>query len=197
MTEAGGIETAKADLRSKALKRRAAIGSQQRAEAGKQAAAHFFDNVPLVAGQAIAVYWPIRDELDSRPLLMRLMDEEWAVCLPAVTGPDTPLAFRRWELGAPLYPAGLGTLEPAEDAPAAIPEVMVMPLLGFDKAGTRLGYGGAYYDRTLAGMAKRPLLVGYAFALQEFETIPREAHDIGLDLLIHEGGALRFTAAAG
>lgn len=197
ITEADRVEAIKNELRARAKAKRAAIGSQYRAEAAQKAAAHFFEAISLSPGQAVSVYWPIRDELDSKPLLIRLMDDGWPVGLPVVTGRDAPLVFRRWEDGAPLYPAGFGMLQPGAEAAELVPEVMVLPLLGFDRTGTRLGYGGAYYDRTLLALESRPLLVGYAFAAQEFETVPAEAHDAKLDLLITEEGVVRFTAAAG
>lgn len=195
-TQSDDISAAKAQLRERALARREAIGDAARKQAAERAAAHFFADVPVERGQTISAYWPMRGEIDVKPLLSRLMDEGWPVCLPVVVGEDRPLVFRRWEEGAPLYPAGFGMLEPGEDAPEAIPEVVVVPLLGFDRTGTRLGYGGAYYDRTLGAMPSRPLLVGYAFAAQEFDAIPRSAHDIGLDLVVTEAGVVRFTDAA-
>ena len=97
--------------------------------------------------------------------------------------------------GQPLYPSGFGTLAPSEVAPIVEPDIVVMPLLGFDRHGTRLGYGKGYYDRTLAQMGTKPLLVGYAFAAQELDFIPREAHDVPLDMLVTENGARRFDKA--
>jgi 5-formyltetrahydrofolate cyclo-ligase len=197
LTQSERIEAEKAALRLKAAEARSALSSQDRAAAAQQAVEHFFAEVPLQRGQAISAYWPIRDELDTRPLLIRLMDDGWRVCLPVVGGPELPLVFRRWEVGAPLYPAGMGMLEPGEAAPETVPDVVVMPLLGFDRSGTRLGYGGGYYDRTLQAMGTKPLLVGYAFAAQELETIPHQDHDVPLDMLVTENGVVRFTAAAG
>jgi len=104
--------------------------------------------------------------------------------------------MRVWEDGTPLYEAGFGTLAPSELAPQAEPDVMLVPLLGFDKFGTRLGYGGGYYDRTLARMHKKPKLVGLAFAAQELDIIPREDHDVPLDMVVTEAGLRSFGAAA-
>ncbi len=123
------------------------------------------------------------------------MDSLQPVCLPVVLGDEQPLDMRLWEQGAPLYPSGFGTLAPSEIAPRVEPDIVVMPLLGFDAKGTRLGYGGGYYDRTLAAMKKRPLLVGYAFAAQELPSIPREPHDRPLDLIVTEAGVRRFAPA--
>ena len=189
------IEEAKAALRAAAHRKRAAFHPSLRSEAARIAAGHFFDRVPIETGEVVAGYWPIRDELDLRPVIARLMDSGQPVCLPVVLGDEQPLELRLWQDGAPLYEAGYGTLAPADDAPRAEPDVVLMPLLGFDKHGTRLGYGGGYYDRTLAALGKRPRLVGFAFALQEVDHIPREEHDVPLDAIVTEEGVRVFERA--
>jgi 5-formyltetrahydrofolate cyclo-ligase len=191
-----GIEEAKAGLRAAAHKKRAAIYSNLRADAARAAAEHFHASVKLAPGDVVAVYWPIRDELDCRPVLTRLVDAGQPVCLPVVLGDGLPLELRLWEEGAPLFPSGFGTLAPAETAPIVEPDVIVMPLLGFDKHGTRLGYGGGYYDRTLAMLSSPPRLIGYAFAGQEVDHVPRDAHDIPLDAVVTEAGYRSFKGAA-
>ena len=190
------IEDAKAGLRAMAHKRRAAIHAGSRADAALAAATHFLTGAILQPGEIVAAYWPIRDELDSRPLLTRLMDAGQPVCLPVVMGDGLPLELRLWEEGAPLYPSGFGTLAPSESAPLCEPDVIVTPLLGFDSEGTRLGYGGGYYDRTLGMLSKRPRLVGLAFASQELERIPREVHDIPLDAVATDAGYRSFGGVA-
>lgn len=189
------VEQAKAALRLKARAQRGAISENLRAEAARRAASHFLDGIPLAATDIVALYWPIREELDCRPLLTRLMDSFQPVCLPVVEGEERPLDMRLWEQGTPLYPSGFGTLAPSEIAPRVEPDVVLMPLLGFDARGTRLGYGGGYYDRTLAGMKKRPRLVGYAFSAQELSEIPREPHDRPLDMVVTELGLRAFATA--
>jgi 5-formyltetrahydrofolate cyclo-ligase len=189
------IEEAKAALRMAAHKRRAAFHPSLRNEAAKAAAAHFFERVPIDKGEVVAGYWPIRDEMDVKSVVARLMDSGQPVCLPVVLGDEQPLDLRIWEDGAPLYEAGFGTLAPAEEAPRAQPDVIIMPLLGFDKHGTRLGYGGGYYDRTLEKLGKRPRLVGIAFAAQELDHIPHEPHDFPLDVIVTEQGARSFEHA--
>jgi 5-formyltetrahydrofolate cyclo-ligase len=189
------IEEAKAALRLKARSARAAILNSTRSDAAKAVAEHFFKAVVLAPGEIVAGYWRIKDEMDCQPILIRLMDSFQPVCLPVVLGDEEPLELRLWEQGAPLYEAGFGTLAPSELAPQVEPDVIVMPLLGFDKRGTRLGYGGGYYDRTLERLSKRPRLVGIAFAAQEFEDIPREPHDIPLDVIVTEHGARNFEHA--
>ncbi|WP_164730368.1 5-formyltetrahydrofolate cyclo-ligase [Pelagibacterium montanilacus] len=184
----------KALLRQEALVQRDKVARSARADAAQQSARHFFDGVALEPDDIVAAYWPIRDEIDCKPLLTRLMDSGQPVCLPVVVGEDDPLELRLWEPGQPLYPSGFGTLAPAETAPLVEPDVVVIPLLGFDRLGTRLGYGKGYYDRTLAAMRKSPLLVGYAYAAQELEFIPREEHDLPLNILVCESGLRRFGA---
>ena len=189
------IDEVKAALRAAAHRKRAAFHPSLRADAARAATAHFFEAVPLDTSEVVAGYWPIRDEMDVKSIVARLMDGGQPVCLPVVIGDEEPLEMRLWRDGAPLYEAGYGTLAPADDAPRVVPDVILMPLLGFDRLGTRLGYGGGYYDRTLAALGKRPRLIGFAFALQEVDLIPRQAHDVPLDVIITENGVRSFEKA--
>jgi 5-formyltetrahydrofolate cyclo-ligase len=188
------IEEAKAALRALAHKQRATFLQGYRQDAAKAAAEHFFAGVSLRPAEVIAAYWPIRDEIDCRLVLTRLMDEGQKVCLPVVRGENEPLELRLWEHGAALYPSGFGTLAPDESAPLVEPDVVLMPLLGFDQQGTRLGYGGGYYDRTLAAASHSPRLIGFAFSAQELNHIPRDIHDIPLDAVVTEQGIRHFGA---
>lgn len=190
------IEEAKAALRNRARAARASLDHGERADAAVAAARNFFNAIALQAGDVVAAYWRIRDELDCQPILVKLMDSNQKVVLPVVMGPEEPLDLRVWEQGASLYESGFGTLAPSELAPRAEPDIVIMPLLGFDNRGTRLGYGGGYYDRTLACMSKKPLLVGLAFAAQELDRIPREPHDVPLDVIVTEAGVRHFGASA-
>ncbi|MGV8952888.1 MAG: 5-formyltetrahydrofolate cyclo-ligase [Cypionkella sp.] len=185
------IETAKAALRDRARAVRAAIDHDTRAEAGMQAAASFFDGLAPQHGQVVAGYWPILDEFDCKPILLRLMDSGQPVCLPVTDG-DQPLVMRLWAEGEPLYPSGFGTLAPIDSAPVVEPDLIIVPLLGFDKHGTRLGYGKGHYDRTIAIMSKKPRLIGLAFAAQEIDFIPAAQHDVPLDAIVTEAGLRHF-----
>ena len=190
------IEAAKAALRARAHAQRAAFLEGHRAGAAKAVADHFFAAVNLRPDDIIAAYWPIRDELDCRQIMTRLLDEGRRVCLPVVVGKDQPLEMRLWEQGSPLSAAGFGTLAPEAGAATAEPDLVLVPLLGFDKHGTRLGYGGGYYDRTVAAMARKPRLVGFAFSAQEVDLVPREPHDLQLDAVITERGVRHFARKA-
>lgn len=186
------IEKAKAALRARAHRQRAAFLHRFREDAAQAVAGHFFAGVALNPTEVVAAYWPIRDELDCKPVLTRLMDEGQPVCLPVVLGDDQPLQLRLWEQGASLYPSGFGTLAPDDNARQVDPDVVLMPLLGFDRYGTRLGYGGGYYDRTLASLSRLPRLIGFAFAAQELDHVPRDAHDVPLDAVVTEQGVRHF-----
>jgi 5-formyltetrahydrofolate cyclo-ligase len=190
------IGQAKSALRLQAHAARSALSPTDRADAAKTVSDLFFEHVTPGPGDVVAAYWPIRDELDCQPILVRLMEANTTVVLPAVNGRDQPLDLRVWEQGTTLFASGFGTLAPSPLAPRAQPDIVLIPLLGFDRLGTRLGYGGGYYDRTLASLPKKPKLVGIAFAAQELDLIPREPHDMPLDLLITEAGARQFGADA-
>lgn len=190
------IDATKAELRRKASAQRATLSASRRAEASAAAADHFFRDIKLMPDEMVAAFWPIHDEINVKLVLTRLMDDGQPVCLPVVLGEGQPLELRHWRDGAALYPSGFGTLAPDELAPVVVPDVMLMPLLGFDKHGTRLGYGGGYYDRTLRALAKRPRLIGFAFAAQAFDFIPREPHDVPLDAVVTEDGVTVFGTAA-
>lgn len=190
------IEQAKAAMRQAAHKRRGQFHHALRAEAAAVAVRHFFDAIDISPDEIVACYWPIRDELDCRGVITRLMDAGQKVCLPVVLGDEQPLEMRLWQEGAPLYPAGFGTMAPEDGSPVVAPDLVLVPLLGFDRKGTRLGYGGGYYDRTLSVLEKRPRLIGFAYAQQELDEIPREAHDVPLDAIVTEHGVRMFRRDA-
>ena len=181
----------KASLRANAMARRNAIAADFRDDAAVLAAEVFMAKIAPRQGLTISAYWPIGSEIDTRPLLVRLMDLGCAVALPETQG-DEPLIMRLWEKDAPLYPSGFGTLAPIETAPVVEPDLVVLPLLGFDRQGNRLGYGKGHYDRTIAAMSRKPTLIGLAFAGQEIDQIPHGAHDIPLDGVVTEAGLRVF-----
>ena len=191
----GSIEEAKAALRRRAFAARAALSLSERADAAAAVAANFFADIPIDPGDIVAGYWRIRDELDCTPIFEQLMARNHMVVLPVVIGPNQALELRVWEVGDDLEDAGFGTFAPPEHAPCAEPDVMLVPLVGFDAKGTRLGYGGGYYDRTLAKLSKKPQLIGLAFGCQELDDIPRGVHDVPLDAVITEAGVRHFGAA--
>lgn len=139
----------------------------------------------------VAAYWPLRSEADPRPLARALQAAGAALALPVVEG--EAMYFRAWSGGErDLEPAGFGALGPGASAPVVQPTLVLVPLLGFDATGQRLGWGKGYYDRCLAGAATaaRPFAVGIAFACQRVAAIPSEPHDVRLDAVLTERGLL-------
>lgn len=138
--------------------------------------------------------WPIRAEADCRPLVERLMKADWRAAMPTVTVVDQPLTFRAWWPAAPMTTDPYGIPIPATGV-VPPPDVLLIPLVAFDRAGYRLGYGGGYFDRTLAALAPRPVTIGVGFELCAIATLHPEPHDVPLDLVVTETGIRRFTAS--
>jgi 5-formyltetrahydrofolate cyclo-ligase len=195
---AADVHDAKRRLRAAARAARAAAAAADRA--ARTPAAEALCAVALAAlagrlgapGSVISAYWPMGDELDPRPLLLALAERGQALALPAIRSKDAPLDFRAWRPGDPLQPAGFGTREPLPEAPLVQPGVLLIPLLAFDAAGYRLGYGGGFYDRSLALLRRTGdiLAVGLAYAAQQVAAVPREATDQALDLVVTEAGVV-------
>lgn len=138
-------------------------------------------------GAIVAGFWPLEGEIDVRPLLLALAGSGHVVALPATPPRGHTLGFHRWRPGARLIPGRFGTVRPASDP--VVPDLLLVPLLAFDRAGHRLGYGAGYYDRTLAALPGRRA-IGCAFAAQEIEAVPAEAHDRKLQAVATENGVI-------
>lgn len=143
------------------------------------------------ADLSVAGYYPTDTEFDVMPLLQTLRLAGVATGLPRMLGHGKPLEFKLWQKGEPLRDAQYGIKEPLASAPPFTPHIVLCPLLGFDAKGTRLGYGGGYYDRTLALMPAA-LAIGVAFDEQEVDHIPSEAHDRPLDAVLTPSGLRDF-----
>lgn len=138
------------------------------------------------------------EEIDPRPLLRALGEAGCRLALPALAGEGRPLDFRAWAPGDALFPAALGTREPLQDKPLLEPQVLLVPLLAFDGEGFRLGYGGGFYDRSLALLRGRSdiLAVGLAYAAQQVAAVPHDGNDQRLDAMVTEAAVLRFGQAS-
>ena len=156
---------------------------------GAKLTAHVLAANIIPRGAIIAGYWPLAHEIDVLPLLDALHARGHELCLPETTPPGTALRFRAWHPGAVLLPGRYNTLHPA--GPEIIPDVLLIPLLAFDRHGHRLGYGGGYYDRSLAGLPAAYRL-GCAFAAQELAELPTEATDLQLHAVATEAYVKRF-----
>ncbi len=140
-----------------------------------------------VRGACVSAWWPLEGEPDIRPLMATLLSRGATVALPVVLGPKRPLGFRRWEPSAALVPSSFGVLEPA-DGELLRPDVVLAPLVGFDRDGYRLGHGGGFYDRTLAALDPRPRAIGVGFEIGRLDTIHPDGHDVPMDAIVTDEG---------
>jgi 5-formyltetrahydrofolate cyclo-ligase len=142
------------------------------------------------AGITLGVYWPFQAEFDPRPLVDWLIAAGSAAALPAVVGKKGPLEYRSWRPGDPLVD-GVWDIPIPEKREITLPQAVLAPLVGFDRECYRLGYGGGYFDRTLAALTPRPLAIGVGFELSLLDTIHPQDFDIPMDLIVTEAGITR------
>lgn len=183
-----------------ARKAASALRKAAAADAGPDAADRLADlllgAVPMAGMAAVSGFLPIGSEVDVRPALSRLQGLGLDICLPVVVGKGLPLLFRRWREGDALIEEAYGTKAPAPGAPEVEPDLLLVPMLAFDRAGYRLGYGGGFYDRTLAKLraARSVLAVGVAFAGQEVAYVPHDDLDQPLDWILTDRDVIRVGA---
>lgn len=179
------LKERKAEVRRLALARRKGVDA---AANGAALARHVLAHCAPPLGAAVAGYWPMGDEVDIRPLLAALAERKHPLALPVTPPRGQPLLFRRWKPGDALRPGPLGTSYPAEGEEVR-PDWLLVPLLAFDRAGRRLGYGGGYYDRTLAALPGA-VAVGCAHAVQEMPEVPAGPGDVRLPWVATENEAI-------
>jgi len=179
----------------KAAARKAAFARRKAAyQAGHPApAAHLSEVLAGYRGVPLSAYMPIRTEIDPLPAMAEAA-AHGPVGVPVIRGAGLPLNFSRWEPDCPLKEGPFGAMIPEVDE-FFDPEIVIVPLVAFDRKGGRLGYGGGFYDRTLELLrGKRPTLaIGFAWAAQEADTLPLEPTDQPLDMVVTETGILSFT----
>jgi 5-formyltetrahydrofolate cyclo-ligase len=188
------LATEKRKLREAMRLQRMQVPHAAMLQASQSVARHFADHPILAFAPSFSGYMAMRGEVDVRPVFAQMARFEKETSLPC-TQPDKTLLFRRWNVGDALVRSALGVEEPATTAPAVIPAVVLVPLLAFDGDGYRLGYGAGYYDRTMESLrasAAPPLFIGVAYAMQELDQIPTDAHDQPLDGIITELGVSLF-----
>lgn len=192
---------ARSTLRRQCRDGRAALGATRREHASQAICRHLGAATLFRAAQRIALYWPVGDEADLRPLLADDRCAHKQFCLP-VMQPDKRLRFARYRAGDALRTNWYGIPEPvhaaAQEIAAADIELVCVPLLGFDRAGNRLGQGGGFYDRSFDFLLQReaaaPVLVGTGFACQELPALAREAWDVPLAAIVTEDGLIDCRA---
>ena len=139
----------------------------------------------------IGIYWPFRGEYDVRSIARHFIAQEATLALPKVIGKHQPLHFCTWSPDSPMKDGAYGIPIP-EHAQIVRPDAVIIPMVGFDQRGYRLGYGGGYFDRTLAVQVPRPLTIGVGFELARVPSIRPQAHDVPLDVIITEAGSREF-----
>jgi 5-formyltetrahydrofolate cyclo-ligase len=179
---------------AKAVARTLAAGRRvgQDPAAGARLTAHLIRGDILPQRAIVAGFWPIKDEIDIRPLLATLHGRGHPTALPVTGRRGSALVFRTWKPGDTLAPGRFGTSHPTGEE--CTPDVVLVPLLAFDCQGNRLGYGGGFYDRTLA-LLPRALRIGCAFASQELDSVPQGPYDQRLHAVVTEAGLIRFLPA--
>ncbi len=159
---------------------------------GQALCGHVLREAAPPPGAVVAGFWPLAGEIDTRPLLHALVGRGHSLLLPVTPPLGQSLTFHRWRPGEAMAAGRFGTSVPAGEA--MIPDLILVPLLAFDRRGHRLGHGGGYYDRTLAALSGVRAL-GCAFAAQELDSVPAGPHDIPLDAVATEGGVIICSPA--
>lgn len=157
---------------------------------------HGLDFLELSDKPVVSGFFAIRDEINPLPLLLKLYLAGSRLALPAMLGKGKPLLMRSWAPGEPLAATTWGIQEPLGDAVVLEPDVVLVPLLAFDLLGYRLGYGGGFYDRTLAGLrAKKTIVaVGLAYDEQKVDAVPHESYDQPLDWVLTPSGPMKCSS---
>jgi 5-formyltetrahydrofolate cyclo-ligase len=185
------IEAAKTELRRDLLKRRDSIPAHIRAAAGQAIAeaALPFDPRP---GMIVSGYSPLKSEINPLPLMRRIAEAGAQLALPVVAGRGRPLVMRAWTIGQELGVGVWGIREPKPESPEVFPDILIVPLLGFDRSGHRIGYGAGYYDMTITRLrTQKPIIaLGVALAAQEIDEVPTSPRDARLDLVLTEHGMM-------
>ncbi|MFZ1921258.1 MAG: 5-formyltetrahydrofolate cyclo-ligase [Xanthobacteraceae bacterium] len=187
MTALSDITDKKSDLRRQAAARRDALPADVRKAAAEAIAALPFP-LPIAPGTIVSGFMPLKSEINPLPLMKKLAEAGATLALPKIAGRGKPLIMHAWAWGAPLDTGQWGIREPKPDAPEVEPDILLVPLLAFDRMGNRIGYGAGYYDMTIARLrSRKPVLaVGIAFAVQEVAAVPATERDARLDLVLTE-----------
>jgi 5,10-methenyltetrahydrofolate synthetase len=170
---------------------RETISPDERKNATRIIAGRLDDAVAALGSSVVGLYWPIKREINLLSWAQTLMQSRHVtLCLPVVVAPKTPLEYWRWTPGEALKSGVWGIPIPGE-RDVLLPDLMLAPVVGFDRANYRLGYGGGYFDRTLAAQRPRPFAIGVGFELSRIETIYPQDFDIPMDLIVTETGLHR------
>ena len=169
--------------RERLIAERLAVDAEVRKARSERIATGLDRAMGRVSGRIVSAYWPFRGEPDLRNWMIKVIERGGRIALPVVIKKGWPLEFRIWSPGDPLERGVWNILVPAH-GPSVQPNLVIAPLVGFDEAGYRLGYGGGFYDRTLAAMPRKPFVIGVGYAGAAIRTIYPQAHDIPMDAIV-------------
>jgi 5,10-methenyltetrahydrofolate synthetase len=181
------IKAWKASLRKELLVKRVAVSDDDRKAWNAAITHNLIEGFPHLAGLCIGIYWPYQGECDPRHAAHHFCELGATLALPEVVQKGEPLRFRAWWPGVAMG-KGVYDIPVPEGTDAVVPQALIMPPVGFDAAGYRLGYGGGFYDRTLTSMSPRPLTIGVAFELSRLSTIHPQSFDLAMDYVVTERG---------
>lgn len=170
--------------RAELIERRKSLPLDAQRDSDHRIGALLLEGFPLLEGLTLGFYWPFKGEVDPRVALLRLRERGTRAALPVVVAKGAPLEFREWHPGVESDPGVFGL--PVPRTAKVLPDAVLMPPVGFDVQGYRLGYGGGYFDRTLASLSPRPLAIGIARELSRIETIHPQPWDVPMDFVVTE-----------
>jgi 5-formyltetrahydrofolate cyclo-ligase len=183
----------KTQLRNETLAKRDAMPAAERAAAAETIAARAFP-IPVKPGMVVSGFMPLRSEINPLPLMRKIAAAGAQLALPAIAGRGHPLTMRAYAIGDEFARGQWGIREPKPEQPEVFPDLLIVPLACFDRAGHRIGYGAGYYDMTINRLRsmKPAIAVGLAFAAQEIPHVPATGHDARLDLVLTEREVIDF-----
>ncbi len=182
-------------LRRQSIERRLALSAEDWARLSQKVCEHLRRNFPQLAGMRVGFCWPVKNEADLRPLMRSWIESGnpgFTALLPVVVSTDEALAFRAWTPESPMVNDRYGIPTPASGE-FLVPQALLLPVNAFDAAGYRIGYGGGFFDRTLAALKPAPLCIGVGYELARVDSIHPQAHDVRLDAVVSEAGVFRPT----
>jgi 5-formyltetrahydrofolate cyclo-ligase len=179
-------------VRDDLLQRRTALSADARRALGERACARVVQAIDLKAYNVLGFCWPIRGEFDVRGIAKQHLASGGQVALPVVVQQSAPAEFWRWYPGIAMS-TGIWNIPIPKERDVLMPDAVIVPLVGFDESGFRLGYGGGYFDRTLAAARPRPYAIGLGYEDSALQTIYPQPHDIPMDVIVTERSIYRAT----
>ncbi|MCB1547251.1 MAG: 5-formyltetrahydrofolate cyclo-ligase [Hyphomicrobiaceae bacterium] len=169
--------------RERLISARLALSIEERTAHAARLAGELDVVIKRLAAGSVSLYWPFRGEPDLRPWMQSALEGGMSIALPVVVAKGQPLEFRAWRPGAPMA-RGVWNIPYPADGEIIVPDAVIAPLVGFDTAGFRLGYGGGFFDRTLATLTPSPIAIGVGHPIAAIPTIYPQPHDIAMDWVV-------------